>query len=303
MPKIVMLDWSSRRFEVTEEGYEQIKALNRVTQVGPTCRERIDEEEHLLVGKNCKACVLSSNPSLTFVGLHHTDNDGDKHYSFLNAQGITLTSEENSSEKPEQDIALSIEQAGFSVPVSYKPLKSTEEVQLFRSGWQFAGKLDQSVVILRHVDYYSKRNEVDFIAYKFGDTMEFNKRTTAHKNILETALNLATRAKKRTDEVSLFEIMAMIESSNYEAQLVFLAMQEPEQPELLPETTQEQPEEILPVEEIVTDFPSNHEITSLQELEITQESTPEASDEPVQLTSRRKRKQETTSDDSTLQQE
>lgn len=174
MSKTVMLDWSSNRFEVTQEGYDLIKQIIANHQVCPLCNNRIDEAEHLLVAKKCLACILHTSPSLTFVGVQRVDSDGDKIYAFVNEEGITFTSEENSSDRPEEDVAFSIEQAGFTIPTTYKPFKSTDELRLGRSNWKTYGKLSQSVVVLHYFDYYSKgRLEVDFIAYKDGQTVEF----------------------------------------------------------------------------------------------------------------------------------
>ena len=244
MSKTVMLDWSSRRFEVTEEGYNLIREVISRHQICPTCHSLIDQEEHLLVAKKCLACVLREHPSITFAGLQRVDSDGDKIYAFVNQEGIVLTSEENSSEKPEEDVAFSIEQAGFTIPTTYKPFKSTENLRLGRASWKVYGKLSASVVVLHYYDYYSKgRIEIDYLAYKGGQTIEFNKRTTEHKNMLEKARNLAERTKKgsyyhlngqqltQIEDADLFQIIAMLESAVNNEQLAFLALQEPEQPQ------------------------------------------------------------------------
>src|SRR5690348_4690982 len=101
--KTVMLDYANKDFTVSEEGYTHIRTLIIQYQLCGTCRIPIDQEAHLLVGKNlCLSCVLSKHPHLTFQGLHHIDTDGDHIYAFTDAEGTVYTSEENRDSKPEK---------------------------------------------------------------------------------------------------------------------------------------------------------------------------------------------------------
>jgi hypothetical protein len=236
----VMLEWSSKRFEVTLEGFDLIKQIIAQYQICPRCYKQTDQETHLLVSRFCLECIITTCPSLTFVGVQGEDYEGRKIYSFTNQDGMIFTSKENSSDKPTQDVAYSITQAGFSVPTKYKPFKSTEEVALDSDSWEIYGKVSQSVVVLH---YAKGRIEADFLAYKKGQTIEFNKRTTEHKNMLEKARVLLERTKKNgyyqangyssmdLHDSYLFFVIAQLESAVYDAQLAFLANQEPEQPQ------------------------------------------------------------------------
>ncbi len=256
--KTVMLEWSSKKFEVTLEGFDLIKQLIAQHQVCPRCYSQIDQEGHLLVSRYCLSCIIMANPELTFEGLHAVDDEGRKIYSFTNPEGMTFTSRQNVNDKPTQDVAYSIEQAGFTVPTKYIQFKSNEAFDLERDGWTVYGKLSQSVVVLHYFGQFLKgRIEADFLAYKHGNTIEFNKRTTEHKNMLEKARVLAERTKKNgsywlngkqlsyLDESDYFFVVAQLESAVYDAQLAFLASLEPmgEQQELFSPEAEQTPEQ------------------------------------------------------------
>lgn len=246
MSKTIFLEYTSKRFEVTQEGYQKIREIIEQYQICTGCGNVRDNGEHLFVGKKCLSCVLNAHPSLTFVGFVRFNNDGYAVYAFTNAEGITLLSVENDSSSPQEDIAGSIEDRGFTIPTTYKPFKSTEEVPLYRSSWSFYGSLEQSVIVLHYKDsYHAKKGlYIDFIAYKGGETIELNRRTTAHKNLLEKARNLAERTKKNglyhlngetyreLDDTHLYPIISRLESADYNEQLAFLKAQQPEEPQL-----------------------------------------------------------------------
>jgi hypothetical protein len=264
MSKTVMLDWGSRKFEVTDAGYDLIKQIIREHQMCPGCHNHIDDAEHLLVCKRCLACVLADNPSLTFIGFDRENEDGNRIYLFRNERGITLTSTQNHGDNPQEDVAYSIEQAGFVIPSKYKPFKSDEEIFLSRDSWRVYGKLDQSVVVLHYKENTNRgRLEVDFLAYKSSNTIPFNRRTTEHQNILDKARMLAERKKIHTSDASLFTIIAQLESVNYDAQLAFLEQEEP---------VQEEPEPNL----------------FTQQEETAEQTTEPEEQEPVQLETRRR---------------
>lgn len=224
----VMLGWSSIEFYVSDEGLERIKTVIAENQICPKCKNRIDDLR-LLVGKRCIECVVMET-GLTLIGLKEVNKDGYRVYEFTDDKGISFTSTENRSDTPQEDTALSIEKAGFTVPASYKPFKATEQVDLDRSYWKIYGKLTNSVVILHYRDYYGKVT-ADFVAYKHGNTIEFNRRTTEHKTMLEKARSLAMRTKRdrnyyidgEATEVlydnHLLTIISQLESVMYDAQL------------------------------------------------------------------------------------
>jgi hypothetical protein len=314
MSKKVMIGWQSNDYHVTEQGIAIIKDVIAHHQICPKCNERIDSSDHLLVGKKCLACVLKDNEGLTLVGYQRDDDEGRAIYTFINTAGITFTSTANSSEKPYEDVALSIEEAGFTIPTTYKQFKSDEVIELDRRHWSVFGKLPQSVVLIQYKDTYRGRNGVEamFIAYKGGQTVEMNKRSTEHKNLLEKARMLAERTKRgnayhlphisysiaQLNEEHLYPIIATLESAVWDAQLAFIETTEPEETEpFASDITVTHNEEPTPLAEI--DIAQEQEEPALELPETVIVGDQEATSEPVQIASRRKRKQEQTSDATT----
>lgn len=254
----VRLGWDSTEFYVTPEGLDQIKMLVKQSQICPKCGNRTNIPEHMLVAKKCLTCIMSENETLKFDTFKEFDSRGRAVYTFVDSAGLSYTTTENYSDKPTQDTALSIETAGFKVPVSYKPFKATESVDLSRSNWTIYGKLyENSVVVLHYHDYYGKV-DADFLAYKGSETVTFNRRSTEHKNMLEKARTMAQRTWKNKrfhidgKEVEVIEdqhllfIISTLESVMYDAQIQLFGTQSEE------ETSNEQLGETSKVEEVKT---------------------------------------------------
>src|SRR5438046_691722 len=116
--KSVYLDYSSKEFYVTQDGYDAIRVLIQQHQLCGKCRQPIDPEEgRILVGKNlCLPCLLERQSQLTYVGVEQEHEDGDITYGFIDAEGIVHTSRSNYSDGAKEDIYSSIKKAGFSIP-------------------------------------------------------------------------------------------------------------------------------------------------------------------------------------------
>lgn len=197
--KRVMLDYASKEFSVSEEGYAVIRALITQHQLCDKCRQPIDQADHLLVGKNlCLECLLTKQPRLTFVRPETTDDDGDITYSFLDEESMVYTIKTNSGEDTRKDVFLSIQRAGFPIPESYVPSKGdkTAPVRLGRSNWTVYGKLTSSVIVLEYTDSYPTVRVV-FLSYKEGQVVELHKRSLAFKQTFERAKQIIERTKHR----------------------------------------------------------------------------------------------------------
>jgi NADPH-dependent 7-cyano-7-deazaguanine reductase QueF len=232
--KTVMLDYASKEFTVTEEGYALIRALIQQHQLCDKCRQPIDEDTHRLVGKNlCLACLLTHQPDLTFVGIEQEHDDGETTYSYVDTDGIVYTSRSDYSEQAKKDIYSSILRAGFPVPEVYKPFKAEEAVKLNRSDWTIYGKLTASVIVLDYHEYYGQRLRATFLSYKGSQVVELTKRNSTQKQLFERAHAVVESTKhgsyyhldgyelsQRFDS-TLYPLIAQMEAAVYDVQRQF----------------------------------------------------------------------------------
>lgn len=234
--KSVYLDYSSREFYVSEEGYEAICELIKQHQLCGKCRQPIDEGDHLLVGKNLGlSCLLRKQPELTFIGLVATDTDGDITYAFTDADHVVYTIQANHGDEAKKDIYSSVQRAGFPIPDTYIPFKGDKDkpVQLNRHDWSVYGKLAQSVIVLDYHEYYGDRIRATFLSYKEGEVVELNKRNSTHKQLFERARLVVESTKKGNyynlngyefstiTDATIYPIIAQMESAVYDVQRAF----------------------------------------------------------------------------------
>lgn len=264
-----MLEYASKEFTITEEGFAIIRALISQHQLCDKCRVPIDQADHLLVGKNlCLACLLKKQPQLTFLGQEETDDDGNITYSFRDTEDMMYTIKTNYSDEARKDVFLSIQRAGFPIPESYVPCKGDKNtpIQLGRYNWKIYGKLTSSVIVLEYTDTYPTV-KATFLSYKEGQVVTLHKRNLAFKQTFERAKHIIEKTKHRKfgsdyyyhpdgDEIpqitdtTLYPIIAQLEAAVWEVQRHILTSQKPEllaeREEVSPESCiEEKPEEVL----------------------------------------------------------
>ncbi len=253
-PKSVMLDYSSKEFYVTQDGYDAIKAVIQQHQLCGKCRQPITQEgDHLLVGKNLGlSCLLQQQPQLTFLGPVATNSDGDITYGYTDAENVVYTSQANHSDEARKDVFSSIQRAGFTVPELYVPFKGDKDnpVHLGRSNWTVYGKLHQSVVVLSYKDTYPTIHIV-FLSYKGGQVVELNKRNLAFKQLFARASAIVESTKRgssyyingyeqaRYGDETLYPIIAQLEAAVWDVQRQFAPVPNTYQQQELPVAQEE----------------------------------------------------------------
>lgn len=239
---------------IGEESVDTVLEIIKQHQICQKCRTSVHQAGHDLVGRYCLQCVLDEQPTLTYMGYDHTDTDNRPVYRFRSEDGSIYTSTAGLTEKPSEDVALALREAGFTLPTTFTPFKATHEEALSDHYWKYYGKITNSVLVLEYHDKYTRGGVYAvFLAYKQGETVEFSKRTTLYKNLMDKATKAAERTKRHgvynitgqrnvvrlTDEV-LYAVVSMLESAIYDAQAMLFAPPEQEEEET---PGQEVPEE------------------------------------------------------------
>jgi hypothetical protein len=291
---------------IGEESVDAVLAFIRQHQICQKCRNSVNVYGHDLVGRYCLACVLEEQPTLTYLGYDHTDTDNRAVYRFRSESGSIYTSTAGLTDKPSEDVALALREAGFTLPTTYTPFKSTTEEVLRDHYWSYYGKITNSVLVLVYHDKYTHGGVYAvFLAYKQAETVEFSKRTTLYKNLMEKATRAAEATKRNgvyningqrnvvrlLDDV-LYAIVSTLESAAYDAQLSLFAppldeQTDQEQEETLQETPETAQESFLdiPVEETATE-----EQTEQPEVQQPEQSEATPTEEPVSLDTQRKKR-------------
>lgn len=280
--RTVMLERVSQDFFVTQEGFEQIRALITQYQVCKDCGELMDQADHLLIGKNwCLACVLRKHPQLRFLGPREMDSDGDTLYEFVDESGMVFISRANSSTDVQDDVVGALERLGFPVPRRHKPHKWESEVELKQGDWKYYGKLEQSVIVLR---YRESDLTLEFLSYKGSTAVELTKRVP-YKQHFERARQIVASSRRpngkysinsyeqsQISEETLYPIIAQLESAVWDVQRQFM------------DTPPGYQQDAAPEEEVQQDIPKRkrHERQSKRQTRLHvvpgQEPSPEETD-------------------------
>ena len=222
---------------IAEQSVDSVLAFIRQHQICQKCRSSVNETGHDLVGRYCLQCVLEAHPELSYLGYDHTDTDNRPVYRFRSDNGSIFTSTQGLTEAPSEDVALALRETGFTLPETFKPFKATQEEKLFDHYWKYYGNITNSVLVLEYHDKYSHGGVYAvFLVYKDGETVEFSKRTTLYKNLMDKATKAAERTKRHgeyhingtnnivrlTDE-TLYPIVSALESAVYDVQLQMVA--------------------------------------------------------------------------------
>ena len=225
--RYVSLDFTSPGYAVSEEGFEQIRALLQSYRICQHC-EATPMEGNPIVGKNiCLVCMQNKHSDLTYDGLYQADSHGRMQYAFLDAEGYIHLSTANLSDQPVRDLRLTLEHWHFTLPVEYDYQDQT--LQFDNADWNLYGDPRTSSVIVAEKPYNRKLKFV-FLLYREGGYKELTKRDKAGKSLLAGTKETLKRANSESssiEEEDIYSVVAQMENAIYNVEKAFVENKAP----------------------------------------------------------------------------
>lgn len=192
-PYIYLGYYHGHSIAVSDEAYEQIKAIIEAGKVCTRCQGHYSQENPETARNICLKCFLGdeARSSLSYVGPYMHQSAGTSytyHYELLiDTKGYIYTiSPDLSQERESRDEFLTMRHWGFHVPEQV--IYNGETVKLHASEWGIFGDIHDPVIVGRnHHSRLHDSKTFAFLLYKDQEAKELNKRKGDIKDLFREA--------------------------------------------------------------------------------------------------------------------
>lgn len=194
-PYIYLGYYHGHSIAVSDEAYEQIKALIETGKICKECSSHYSESNPETARNVCLNCFLGdeNRKPLKYIGPYAYDTEYagiTSHYRYemlMDTRGHIYTiSPEMSQTEAREDEALTMKHWGFQVPEQV--VRDGEVIVLHRSEWSIRGDVHNPVIVgINNQSHYHGNKTFAFLLYKDKEALELNKRKSDIRDLFREA--------------------------------------------------------------------------------------------------------------------